>query len=64
MAWGDLFAALALVLVIEGLLLAVAPRAWKDMARRLVEEPDRRLQAIGAALVVAGLLALGLVRAG
>lgn len=62
MAWSDLFAAFALVLILEGLLLAVAPGAWKGMVRQLLEEPERRLQVVGAALVVAGLLLLAWVR--
>ncbi|MBS3959297.1 MAG: DUF2065 domain-containing protein [Xanthomonadaceae bacterium] len=63
MAWSDLFAALALVLVIEGLFLALAPGAWKRMVRELLEEPERRLQVVGTGLVVVGLLLLAWVRA-
>ncbi|MBS3895339.1 DUF2065 domain-containing protein [Silanimonas sp.] len=63
MDWADLFTALALVLVIEGLFLALAPGAWKRMVREMLEEPERRLQAIGAGLAIFGLLLLAWVRA-
>lgn len=62
MAWSDLFAALALVLIIEGLFLALAPDAWKRMVREMLEEPDRRLQFIGGGLAALGLLLLFWVR--
>lgn len=58
----DLWAALCLVLVIEGLFLFVAPAAWKRMAAQLGATPDRILRMSGLAMVVAGLVALRLLR--
>jgi uncharacterized protein YjeT (DUF2065 family) len=58
----DLLAALCLVLVIEGLFLLVAPGAWKRMAAQLTLTPDRALRVGGGAMIVAGLIALQLVR--
>ncbi len=37
----DLFAAVCLVAVLEGLFLFVAPFAWKRMAERLLDLPSR-----------------------
>lgn len=59
----DLWAALCLVLVIEGLMLFVAPGAWKQMALRLQELPPQQLRIGGAIMIIAGLIALQLVRA-
>jgi uncharacterized protein YjeT (DUF2065 family) len=59
----DLWAALCLVLVIEGLLLFAVPAAWKSAIAQLLTLPDRRLRAVGGAMVVAGLVSLYLLRA-
>lgn len=61
---GDLWAALCLVLVLEGLLLFVAPGAWKQMAERLQQLDPRQLRIGGAVMIVLGLISLQLVRGG
>ena len=58
----DLVAALCLLLVIEGLLLLVAPRQWQNMVREALKLPARTLRAFGAVAVAVGLLVLQLVR--
>jgi uncharacterized protein len=58
----DLWAALCLVLVIEGLFLFAAPGAWKRMVAQLLPQPDRHLSAIGGFMVIAGIVALYLLR--
>lgn len=58
----ELWAALCLVLVLEGLMLFVAPAAWQEMARRLLEVAPRQLRIGGAVMVVAGLILLQLAR--
>ena len=59
---GDLWAALCLVLVIEGLFLFAAPAAWKRMVAQLLAQPDRNLSAIGGFMVIIGMVALYLLR--
>ena len=58
----SLWAALALVLVIEGLLPFLAPRLWRESFAKLVAMSDGQLRFIGLASIVAGLIALWLVR--
>lgn len=58
----DLWAALCLVLVLEGLLLFVAPSGWQQMARRMQEVEPQQLRIGGAIMIVIGLIALNLVR--
>jgi len=56
-----LWAALALVLVVEGLMPLVAPRAWRETFRRLTEMSDGQIRFIGLASIalgVAGFLVL------
>jgi uncharacterized protein len=54
-------AALCLVLVLEGLFLFAAPRAWQHMAEQMRQIEPRRLRIIGGVMMVAGVLALKLV---
>jgi uncharacterized protein len=58
----SLWTALALVLVVEGLLPLLAPRAWRDTFRRLVDMSDGQLRFIGLASIVLGLGAFALIR--
>jgi len=47
-------AACALVLVLEGLLPLIAPRAWRDAFRRLTDLSDGQLRFIGLISIVIG----------
>ncbi|HEV2623255.1 MAG TPA: DUF2065 family protein [Frateuria sp.] len=58
----DLFVALCLVLVLEGLVLFAAPRQWQSMVRQALELRPRTLRLGGAVAVIAGLAALQLIR--
>ena len=51
-------AACALVLVLEGLLPLVAPRAWRDAFRRLTDLSDGQLRFIGLISIIVGIVAL------
>lgn len=52
----DFFAALCLVLVIEGLLPFLAPRAWRETMLRLARFNDGQLRMIGLLSIAAGLV--------
>ena len=58
----SLWVALALLLVIEGLLPFVAPRFWRETFRRLTELTDGQLRFVGLASIVVGALFLLLLR--
>jgi uncharacterized protein YjeT (DUF2065 family) len=60
----DLWAALCLVAVLEGLVLFAAPGAWKRAMVQMLATPERQLRLIGGVLLGAGLLALWLIRQG
>jgi len=57
----DLLAALCLVLVLEGLILFAAPKAWKNIVEQARELEPRQLRIIGGVMVGIGVLALRLV---
>jgi len=59
---GDLWAALCLVVVIEGLFLFAAPAAWKRLVLQALEQPNRRLSAIVGVMVIVGIVSLYLLR--
>jgi uncharacterized protein len=54
----SLLAAVALMLVIEGLLPFLLPAAWRDTFRRLIELSDGQLRFVGLASMLAGLALL------
>jgi uncharacterized protein len=60
--WQDLLAALALVLVIEGLIPFWKPQAMRQMLELLAQMDDRSIRTAGLVSMVAGLLLLYLVR--
>ena len=53
----SLLMALALVLVIEGLMPLFAPRVWREGMRRIAELTDGQLRFIGLAAIVLGAVA-------
>lgn len=62
MNWGDFAAALALVLVIEGLVPFLSPRGYRNMVRQMSQMPEQVLRNLGLVLIIVGLLLLYLVR--
>lgn len=58
----DLWVALCLVAVLEGLFLFAGPGAWKRAAEQLHALPERHLRAVGAVVLTLGLLSLYFVR--
>jgi hypothetical protein len=50
--------ALALMLLIEGLLPFLAPQIWRDMFRRLTELADGQIRFIGLSSMILGLILL------
>ena len=51
-------AALALMLVIEGILPLLFPAQWREIFRRVIEYSDGQLRFFGLASMLAGLLLL------
>ena len=53
-----LWTALALVLILEGILPFAAPRLWRVSFMRLTQLSDGQLRFVGLAAIAAGLLTL------
>jgi len=60
----SLWAAFALLLILEGMLPFAAPRVWREGFRRLTELTDGQLRFIGMVSVGVGLLGLYLAQSG
>ncbi|MGA8050878.1 MAG: DUF2065 domain-containing protein [Burkholderiales bacterium] len=56
------FMALALMLVIEGVLPFLAPNLWRDTFRRITQLSDGQIRFIGLTSMLIGLLVLVLAR--
>ncbi|MEN8106393.1 MAG: DUF2065 domain-containing protein [Pseudomonadota bacterium] len=60
--WGDLLAALALVLVIEGIVPFVNPQSLRNMLATVSQLDDRTLRITGLISMICGVIMLYLVR--
>ncbi|MCB1886762.1 MAG: DUF2065 domain-containing protein [Rhodocyclaceae bacterium] len=56
-----LITALALMLVLEGILPLVAPTLWRDTFKRVIELADGQIRFLGLTMVLIGLLLLSLL---
>jgi uncharacterized protein YjeT (DUF2065 family) len=56
--------ALALMLVLEGVLPFIAPSLWRDTFRRITQMTDGQIRFVGLSSMLVGLLLLLWMRAG
>jgi uncharacterized protein len=59
--WQDFAVACCLLLVLEGLLPFLSPRAWRNMVETAARMDDRSLRVAGFGSMIAGTLLLYLV---
>ena len=55
--------ALALMLILEGVLPFIAPNLWRDTFRKITQMSDGQIRFVGLSSMIVGLLILLLVRA-
>lgn len=60
--WNDLFAALALVLVFEGIMPFVNPARWRNTIQLVSQQSDSALRTMGLSIMLIGAALLYLVR--
>jgi hypothetical protein len=58
-----LIMALALMLILEGVLPFLAPNLWRDTFRRITQMSDGQIRFVGLSSMIVGLLILAWVRA-
>ena len=60
--WDELFRALALVLVIEGIMPFISPHSWRNTMLQASQLPDKVLRGIGLGSMLFGVILLYLMR--
>ena len=60
--WQDFLTAIALVLIIEGLLPFLNPEVWRRAMATIIRTPDDKLRTIGLGVIITGLVLLTIVR--
>jgi len=60
--WSDLFSALALLLVFEGIMPFISPKGWRNTMLQASQLPDQVLRGIGFASMLFGVVLLYLMR--
>jgi uncharacterized protein YjeT (DUF2065 family) len=63
-AWTEILTALALVLIIEGLLPFASPGRYRQMVAQIVTLSDNNIRTVGLVVIVVGLVLLYMVRYG
>jgi uncharacterized protein YjeT (DUF2065 family) len=56
--WPSIFAAIALVLIFEGLLPLISPPKWREMFTQLLQLQDGQIRFFGLTTVLLGLFLL------
>jgi uncharacterized protein len=59
----EILAALCLVLVVEGLMPFLAPKAWRETVTKVAQFSDGQLRMVGLICIVVGLLSYWLMTA-
>lgn len=60
--WESIIPALALVLVIEGMMPFISPKSWREAMSQAAQLPDNILRSLGFVSMLAGVIILYLVR--
>tara|TARA_B110000459_G_C16605049_1_gene493098 strand:+ start:1172 stop:1396 length:225 start_codon:yes stop_codon:yes gene_type:complete len=59
--WDDLFALLALLLVVEGIYPAISPEYWRKMLFKFASAKDNTIRSMGVTSMVLGSILLAIV---
>jgi uncharacterized protein YjeT (DUF2065 family) len=62
MFWTEILTALALVLIIEGMVPFVGPGKYRQIVAQMAQLSDNHLRTVGLVIMIAGLLLLFIVR--
>jgi uncharacterized protein YjeT (DUF2065 family) len=62
MNWTELFSALALVLIIEGIIPFINPLSYKKTLQKMLAMPESTLRVVGLGLMLVGALSLFFIR--
>jgi len=57
-----IIAAIALVMIFEGIMPFIAPKAWKNLLLQLAQMEDHHLRLFGAIMLVAGAITFNYIQ--
>ena len=57
-----IIAAIALVMIIEGIMPFLAPKAWKDMLKQIAQMEDKHLRVFGVIMMVTGAITFNYIQ--
>ncbi|MGI9305098.1 MAG: DUF2065 domain-containing protein [Gammaproteobacteria bacterium] len=60
--WNDLLAAVALLLIVEGIIPFLSPQRFRQTLEQIAQLPQRVLRHVGLASMIAGVVLLYFVR--
>lgn len=58
----DLLAAVAIAMILEGIMPFVSPKGWKAMVSKIAQFPEQQLRTFGFLLMLSGVAFLYMVR--
>ena len=62
MNWTDLLSALALVMIIEGIIPFLSPQGYKNSMQKMISMPGSTLRVFGLGLMLLGAITLFFIR--
>jgi uncharacterized protein YjeT (DUF2065 family) len=62
MNWTELFSALALVMIIEGIIPFISPQGYKKSMQQMLAMPESKLRVVGLSLMLVGAILLFFIR--
>ena len=62
MAWTEILTALALVLIIEGMVPFIGPGKYRQIVAQMAQLSDNHLRTVGLVIMIAGVVLLFIVR--
>ena len=62
MNWTELFSALALVMIIEGVIPFISPQGYKNTMQQMLAMPESKLRVVGFSLMLVGAISLFFIR--
>jgi uncharacterized protein YjeT (DUF2065 family) len=62
MNWTELFSALALVMIIEGIIPFISPQGYKKSMQQMLAMPESKLRVVGLSLMLVGAISLFFIR--
>jgi uncharacterized protein YjeT (DUF2065 family) len=57
-----IIAAIALVMIVEGIMPFIAPKAWKNLLLQLAQMDEKHLRLFGAIMLVAGAITFNYIQ--